>query len=263
MTAIIMKYLNYEYLATMIAIHKKTLITISIIVMILLCFIILNRYEKGTRLKLVVPSSIWSFDIQKENFAFECDNGRIGLQFNTNFTHYLQYFKLLIDNKPDSYATLHEFPVFLTAFSDNHLLEGERLIAQMKAYFPTKKLIVYDIGLDEAKREQIRQQNSHVLMKQFNFSAYPAYVRLLKEYRWKPLIIAEELLHHPAVMWMDSSAYWKHGNISELLIRIQNQSFFPWTLVEYTVYTVKIRKYNITGCRNRNAYFQTSNVRLF
>lgn len=255
-----MKSLKYGYLTIMTKICNQYLIAVSAFVVIWLLVIIMKSDEKSMLLKLVVSSFMRSLDVQKENFVFECDNERMGLMFNANFSHYLQHFKLLIDHKPDSYATLAEFPVFVTAFSDNHIYEGERLITHMATYFPTKKLVVYDIGLSEAKREQIRQRNPHVLLKQFNFSAYPSYVGVLTEYRWKPLVIAEELLLHPAVVWMDSSVYWEHGNISELLIRIKNQSLFPWTIMEFTDITVEVQKYH-TKYRNRNtplSVFQTS-----
>jgi hypothetical protein len=66
-----------------------------------------------------------------DNFVFECDDGRVGLPFNATLGEYLR--KLLI---VDNYANLTEFPAFVTAFSQNHLSEGLRLIELVKKYFP-------------------------------------------------------------------------------------------------------------------------------
>lgn len=167
----------------------------------------------------------------REDFVFECDDGRKGLPFNATFSKYLKEFRLLPDYKPKSYANLTEIPVFLTAFSDNHAHEGFELIAQIAKYFPTKKLILYDIGL---KNEHVKtiQNKTHVLLKKFNFSAYPSDVQNLIEYRWKPLIIAQELVEHPALLWMDTSVYFEKGNISELLTRVKNNEIFPWTIMD-------------------------------
>jgi hypothetical protein len=160
-----------------------------------------------------------------DNFVFECDDGRVGLPFNATLGEYLH--KLLI---VDNYANLTEFPTFVTAFSQNHLSEGLRLIELVKKHFPMKKLTVYDIGLSEEVVEKVLNK-PHVLLKQFNFSAYPSYVKDLIQYRWKPLVIAQELLQHPAVLWMDSSTYWVKSNISEILNWTRNGELFPWSLL--------------------------------
>jgi len=162
-----------------------------------------------------------------DNFVFECDDGRVGLPFNATLGEYLH--KLLI---VDNYANLTEFPAFVTAFSQNHLGEGQRLIELVKKYFPMEKLTVYDIGLSEEDVEKVLNK-PHVLLKQFNFSAYPSYVKDLIQYRWKPLVIAQELLQHPAVLWMDSSTYWVKSNISEILNRTRNGELFPWSIMGY------------------------------
>lgn len=62
------------------------------------------------------------------------------------------------------------------------------------------------MGLTENETEQyIQTFGSIIEFRQFNFSLYPDYVRNLREYRWKPLIIAQALLEYPAIWWLDSS----------------------------------------------------------
>ncbi len=199
--------------------------SIIAIVLIYIGSVWIKSYDQESRtrkLKLVTKE-----EELFENFIFKCDNERVGLSFNAKFGEHLR--NLIITN---NYANLTEFPAFVTAFSENHLGEGLRLIEHVAKYFPMKNLTVYDIGLSKENVENVRNKN-HVLLKPFNFSAYPSYVKYLKQYRWKPLVIAQELLQHPAVLWMDSSVYWKKGNISELLIRIRNGEIFPWSILDF------------------------------
>lgn len=50
-----------------------------------------------------------------------------------------------------------------------------------------------------------------VEFKEFNYTKYPEYVRQLKQYRWKPLLVAEELEHHDIVLWFDTSVVFGNG----------------------------------------------------
>src|SRR5271155_2971819 len=46
---------------------------------------------------------------QKEIFAFECENGRKGKKFHSNFSSFLRKFQLLRQNPPKFYSNLSEF----------------------------------------------------------------------------------------------------------------------------------------------------------
>ncbi|EYB81708.1 hypothetical protein Y032_0375g225 [Ancylostoma ceylanicum] len=48
-----------------------------------------------------------------------------------------------------------------------------------------------------------------VEVREFPFDRYPPYVRRLKQYRWKPLLIAMALQEFGAVWYMDTSVRWK------------------------------------------------------
>uniref|UniRef100_A0A8L8K4G1 Polyprotein n=1 Tax=Heligmosomoides polygyrus TaxID=6339 RepID=A0A8L8K4G1_HELPZ len=55
-----------------------------------------------------------------------------------------------------------------------------------------------------------------VEFRDFKYSLYPEYVRIVREYRWKPLIIAVTLMEFDAIWYMDSSVVFKKGNLSHV-----------------------------------------------
>jgi len=72
----------------------------------------------------------------------------------------------------------------------------------------------------------------------FQFDLYPPSVKRLFEYRWKVLIIAQELALNPAVIWTDSSTVFQVA-LWDFLERFKNCStsqecfMFPWVLFTY------------------------------
>ncbi|CAJ0592907.1 unnamed protein product [Cylicocyclus nassatus] len=104
-------------------------------------------------------------------------------------------------------------PVFVTAFSENHQNESLNLIKSVAQHFINQRMIVYDLGnvdLDLFKEWKFLE------FRKFNFDEYPAYVKSLREFRWKPLIIAETLLEFGAIWYMDSSVVFKKGDLNHV-----------------------------------------------
>ena len=50
-----------------------------------------------------------------------------------------------------------------------------------------------------------------VELRKFDFDKYPKYVRILKHYRWKPLIVAENLEHSDVILWFDTSTIFRNS----------------------------------------------------
>ena len=50
-----------------------------------------------------------------------------------------------------------------------------------------------------------------VEIKEFNYTKYPEYFKILMHYRWKLLIVAEELEKHDVVFWFDTSIVFTNG----------------------------------------------------
>uniref|UniRef100_A0A1I7Z9T2 Tudor domain-containing protein n=1 Tax=Steinernema glaseri TaxID=37863 RepID=A0A1I7Z9T2_9BILA len=62
------------------------------------------------------------------------------------------------------------------------------------------------VDVSESRTELMRRHcPKQVEFRTFDFDEYPAYVRMLFQYRWKHLIIAQMLMESPLVFWVDSS----------------------------------------------------------
>jgi hypothetical protein len=100
-------------------------------------------------------------------------------------------------------------PVFISAWSSNHHRESYSLCSNILNYRgmneSAKRLIVYNLGLTQSQMIDYRSVCRIVEFRNFTFSCYPSYVRNLKQYRWKPLVIATALLDFDAIWWLDSS----------------------------------------------------------
>lgn len=87
-------------------------------------------------------------------------------------------------------------------------------IAEYKKIVPRDKIIVYDIGLTE---EQIKMLSNicNVEIEKFNFDEFPKYVKILTNYRWKPIVITVRkiLLYLCTLMFLESSSKIRFNNL--------------------------------------------------
>ena len=84
---------------------------------------------------------------------------------------------------------------------------------------------MYDLGIHSAQWNYLKSLN-FIEMKGFPFDAYPNIVDNLYEYRWKPLIVAQELELNPVVQWMDSSTLWLRHGEQEMLQKVSVSTRF-------------------------------------
>ncbi|KAE9546931.1 hypothetical protein FO519_009857, partial [Halicephalobus sp. NKZ332] len=74
------------------------------------------------------------------------------------------------------------------------------------------RVIAYLLGELTSNSTQMYQKYCpFVEFAKFNYNDYPGYVRKLKHYRWKPLIIAEYLKANDIVLWFDTSVIFKRS----------------------------------------------------
>ncbi|EYB92487.1 hypothetical protein Y032_0193g1394 [Ancylostoma ceylanicum] len=98
-------------------------------------------------------------------------------------------------------------PAFVTAMSENHFDEGLTLIVYLRKVWPRQKIIVYDLGLSEQSVKDLKNK-CLVELREFPFDKYPSNVRVLTQYRWKPILIAMVLDEYGAIWYMDTSVRW-------------------------------------------------------
>uniref|UniRef100_A0A7I4XYI6 Uncharacterized protein n=1 Tax=Haemonchus contortus TaxID=6289 RepID=A0A7I4XYI6_HAECO len=113
-------------------------------------------------------------------------------------------------------------PVFVTAFSLNHQHEAINLMESIAKYFPKQRVIAYDLG---GVQIDFSKKYNFVETRLFNFSLYPDYVKDLRHYRWKPIIIAETLAEFGAIWYMDSSVVFKKSDLDHVyqLVKCRNE----------------------------------------
>ena len=85
---------------------------------------------------------------------------------------------------------------------------------EIYSYVQKKEVHVVAYLLDNLKPELMKIYQEYcpfVELKEFNYTKYPKYVRRLEQYRWKPLIVTEELDEYDVVLWFDSSVVFDNG----------------------------------------------------
>ncbi|CDW58421.1 DUF1647 domain containing protein [Trichuris trichiura] len=140
------------------------------------------------------PSSIWCSAVGKPHICYHLPGNESieGSSFGVNVLDYLKTLGLL-DQKdryivPSSFLRDHS-PVFLTAADNVYYRPSLMAIRSLQEHFPFQKIVFYDLGLTEVQASHIdRLCNVERIV--FPFWKYPNYVHNLKEYRWKPIIIA-------------------------------------------------------------------------
>ena len=98
--------------------------------------------------------------------------------------------------------------IILHAMSSNHFRESQAMLKNFhQVVFPVVKnssLIVYDLGLTDAEREQYKKHCRCTLLR-FPFEKLPDHFANLKSFAWKVFIIAAHFEQAEVTMWTDSS----------------------------------------------------------
>ncbi|CAI2296160.1 unnamed protein product [Caenorhabditis sp. 36 PRJEB53466] len=77
-------------------------------------------------------------------------------------------------------------------------------------------IVLYSLGIKEKRLEELKETACNLEIRNFNFSKYPGYVAHLKDYRWKPIVIAETLRDFGAIWYLDSSVIFEKLNVSHV-----------------------------------------------
>uniref|UniRef100_A0A2C9M1V7 Uncharacterized protein n=1 Tax=Biomphalaria glabrata TaxID=6526 RepID=A0A2C9M1V7_BIOGL len=98
--------------------------------------------------------------------------------------------------------------ILLTAASSNHFNESQALLQTVHTnLFPILKnftLIFYDIGLT-SQEKALMMKNCRCQYLHFPFEVFPEFLRELRCYSWKPVMIKSMLQKANIIVWMDAS----------------------------------------------------------
>ncbi|XP_013398929.1 uncharacterized protein LOC106165312 [Lingula anatina] len=109
-----------------------------------------------------------------------------------------------VDTRKSLVNSKNDF-IIVTASDKDSFNSLSNLVGSIHFWEPKTKIIIYDIGLDEKQRHQIRKWCMTSLVS-FDFSRYPKHVKSLKQRVVKPIILKEVLETHHRVVWMDPEA---------------------------------------------------------
>ncbi len=90
----------------------------------------------------------------------------------------------------------------VTGASDNHFTPLVDLLGSIYKHAPEKKVIFYDLGVTDSQRDILKILP--IDYRVFPFDKYPAYVSVLRNFAWKPIIIEEVLAEGSPLLWMDA-----------------------------------------------------------
>lgn len=89
--------------------------------------------------------------------------------------------------------------------------------SELKPYFEEKlvKYIVYllvDLTEKSKELQDYVKKCPYAEFRVFNFSNFPVFVKNLKDFRWKPLVIADALKTNDLVLYADASVMFIESN---------------------------------------------------
>ena len=97
-----------------------------------------------------------------------------------------------------------EYFLIVSAVSSNHYEEAKDMIGSAQQFLPTRRIVMYDLGLEESQRKEL-DKFCNVELKTFGFEQYPPHFKTLDKYAWKPIIIRQLALEAEYLFWADAS----------------------------------------------------------
>ena len=97
-----------------------------------------------------------------------------------------------------------EYFLIGSAVSSNHCEEAKDMIGSAQQFLPTRRIVMYDLGLQESQRKEL-EKFCNVELRTFDFEQYPPYVKSLGKYAWKPFIIKQLAIEAEYLFWADAS----------------------------------------------------------
>ena len=165
-----------------------------------------SRYSTRTKAKLTSSSLLRNGEGGSNRTSLPC----------SNHTH--------IQSTEDMYRNL----VYVTAFSDNHFDEAQDMLVSVQKCLPGKKMIIYDLDLNDENVKHLTSTFRNVEIRKFPFQDYKhiLHVSFLLTFAWKPIIVKLVSLEYDVIMYGDASMRIKSCDITKPLEHLLKFPFF-------------------------------------
>ncbi|MFT4030891.1 MAG: DUF1647 domain-containing protein [Siphonobacter sp.] len=127
--------------------------------------------------------------------------------FRTNFINALRW--LFTGLSRLTVPKAQQALTFITGANSLYFSQLLNLLQSLWKYESESPVIVYDLGLTNEERQELKIKFPAIQIHTFNFSAYPAYFNIkinVGEFAWKPIIIQQEFERATTnIMWLDAA----------------------------------------------------------
>ncbi|CAG5127742.1 unnamed protein product [Candidula unifasciata] len=167
-----------------------------------------------------------------------------------------------LDDVPDilpSPKVTSGLPVIASAVRPDLFKEAAVLMKSVQSFLPEYKVIMYDLGLSTSEQVLLTKYcNStwNCETTQFKFDKYPAHIKYLNIWSYRPLCIQETLNKYGAVIWVDDGHYFINGNLSNTLSRAREFGIQGWTIKDPTSSFTHLTMFKFFNMDQGSYYFQ-------
>ncbi|XP_067670404.1 uncharacterized protein [Haliotis asinina] len=158
--------------------------------------------------------------------------------------------------------------LFITAASSNHYLESQAMLKNFhKTVLPNVKnysLVYYDLGLTPEQRAQV-QKHCKCEVRVYPVTALEDWMKNLRCYAWKPLIIQANIGSADMLVWLDTSVRLTIKGLKDTLQDVKTQGMVlrpSLTSVPQHIDPQMMRYFNSTACAY-SPYRMTSATFIF
>ncbi|XP_071842193.1 uncharacterized protein [Apostichopus japonicus] len=207
------------------------------------------------------------YELNNNNVIEPFDNSTESQQLMNNKSHGPSVGYIDLDERIPDVDHIYDKLVIVTAFSQNHFMEAKGIIGTAQRQMPSKKIVVYDLGLNGETKKAV-QSYCNVELRPFPFAKYPKFVSNLHVFSWKPIIIKTTLNEFGAIYWGDAAVRFKKS-LKELIPYANNHhgymslmhSFDPkvHSPIRHQYYYTNKGMFEFLGI-NRTMYYQEHNA---
>jgi len=139
------------------------------------------------------------------------------LQNNSKLYSFAKFLRNLLNHLENLIISILLFPVspipnknfiIVTGSDSLHYKNLKQLLSSIMIHEKKTKVLVFDLGLKNIEKNELRKKFKKIEIRKFDYSRYPKYFNIkinAGEYAWKPVIISNTLNEFKcSIFWMDA-----------------------------------------------------------